>query len=198
MPWNTSAIFEQRSGLDFRKETRLFYSEKEQLVGTVIMINPGSSKRLAECGIPATNNPTFRTVISIIEDAYKSKGKKMQPGSYIQVCNLFDICESDLIKALKALIEHEEVFKDGIKSSCYRVSKESPWIWLAWGSDKILKRLNKTTGVFIPEFKNRNIVGVKIANEDYGFYHPGFIQRMSKRKPEIRQEIVNQISFHIL
>jgi hypothetical protein len=194
MPWNTSAIFEQRSGLDFRTETRLFYAEKEQLIGTIVMINPGSSKRLAEYGILATNNPTFQTVVAIVEDAYYLAGKSLPSGGYIQICNLFDICESDLEMALSKLNEFPY---EVVQSSCYRIRKESPWIWLAWGSDKKME-LRSAMQKVQDSLCGRNIVGSKIPQEEVGYYHPLYIRRIGKTKPDVQQTLIQQISSFIL
>lgn len=88
-----------------RNKTRIEFGHSDQLIGTVIMTNPGSygldkvkgweefrkgegeGKQLTGYGKP---DPTMQNIIMVVQEAFKRAGKRM-PEGYINILNLSSI-----------------------------------------------------------------------------------------------------------
>ncbi len=154
------------------------------------MTNPGSSRPLGAPGAfaRATLDPTLRAVIALVEEAYARAELEMPSRGHLAVFNLFTLCEADQPTALKRLGSlPEEAQLVGAS-----VNRRTPWVWRAWG------RAHRVLRPYIQHWADRierlPLVGLPIAGDELGFYHPTYLRRMRKQRPELWEQVVGQIS----
>ena len=68
----------------------------------------------------------LRTVKNIFEKAYFKSGKKIPDNSYIQVLNLFYLCDADLNNAIKK-------YENSTSKIDESENKNFSFIWYVWG-----------------------------------------------------------------
>jgi len=105
------AEFIEDDGLLFRTKTLLQYGNSWDLIGSIVMKNPGSAKpgnplsEYSKNGISdfyskqidfkncteASNNPTLKKIVSFFNGSYLQKNIKLN--GIIQVFNIYNICE---------------------------------------------------------------------------------------------------------
>jgi hypothetical protein len=107
-------------------------------IGAIVAKNPGSANAadpscLALQRIRLDGDKLLPTVRCVVLKAYANVGKQPFPGDYIQVLNLFYLCEPNLRQAMKTLdsIRHA----GGDTASCQTETGAFPWVWYAWGRD---------------------------------------------------------------
>jgi hypothetical protein len=198
--WCAYARFIREGRYLLRTRTELRYGERAtRLIGAVVMVNPGSSMPVEGMGamLPATLDPTMRTVIRVIESAYSMVDKKLMRGDYIRICNLFDLCAAQLEQAISSLREiHEENNQLGktTHTSLRDIPRDVPWIWLAWGIDtRLSEERNEVQGLL----NDKLIVGAKADGVVGGYYHPLYLQRARLRRPHLERGVMEQISERI-
>lgn len=198
MSWQAYAHFIERDGLEFRTEADLRYgTEAKHLLGSVLMINPGSSRYWKGDGnglSRATTDLTFRIIISLVEKAYKKAGKAVEPNSYIKILNLFDLRESNLNLAMEQfnILKAKKEFNHLLFASLKKMDIESPWIWIGWGSEKRHPDLRQQMIKLVEQIPSDKIIGCKILGEEVGYYHPKYIQ-LNKKLPSILIQQLNQL-----
>jgi hypothetical protein len=122
----------------FRFDTRVYLdsisktSETDICIGAVVGKNPGSAKAsdLSFNDIQPINlggDKLLPTVRNIIFKAYKQKGQPASGHSYIQVLNLFYLCNPDLFEAIACIRSYRNLLY------CDTEKKQFPWIWYVWG-----------------------------------------------------------------
>lgn len=111
----------------------------DRCVGAIAAKNPGSANAadpslLALQRIRLDGDKLLPTVRCVVLKAYAGAGKQPSPGDYIQVLNLFYLCEPNLRQALKSIesIRHT----GGGPAPCQTETGEFPWVWYAWGRDR--------------------------------------------------------------
>ena len=121
----------------FRFDTRIYLTniiepkEDDLCVGAIVGKNPGSAKQSASSNelqaIKLDGDKLLPTVRNIITSAY-SKAQIIPPDqAYIQVLNLFYLCNPNLACAL------ETINNIGDVKPCSSEFKSFPWIWYVWG-----------------------------------------------------------------
>ncbi|MEL7045434.1 MAG: hypothetical protein AAGL66_10490 [Pseudomonadota bacterium] len=108
-------------------------------LGCIIGKNPGSAlphspRASAKAGAPATlesielgGDRFLPTVRAIVCKSYRSAGLEWPEGHFVQVLNLFYLCNRDLREA-KA-----QFTAIGDPVSCSTERRRMPWTWFAWG-----------------------------------------------------------------
>ena len=149
------ARFEKKEVGIFRFDTRVYLnsveipSANDQCIGAVVGKNPGSA-------VPACydNNDLQEIVLdsdqllpnirSILIKAFKYSEKKSHKNSYMQVLNLFYVCDNNLIQAIRKI----ETCQNRI--ICDAEDKYFPFIWYVWGGD------NKDLNIYKERFAKIN------------------------------------------
>jgi hypothetical protein len=136
-------------------DTRIYLSTAPRLqrdgscVGAIVGKNPGSA-----CGVPTGNwqslslgkDRLLPTVKNIFVAAYVGAGKTIPDNAYIQVWNLFYLCDPNLTAALRAL---RAIATAPI---CLTETTYVPIVWYAWGGSD--SRLNQFKARFSPTAKH--------------------------------------------
>jgi hypothetical protein len=146
---NYWAIFEEIEGDVFRFDTRIYLKPIEspetndECIGAIIGKNPGSAKasRISSELQPINleRDQFLKAVRSIVTKAYCLASITPPERGYIQILNLFYLCNASLPSAIVSINKNPYV------RACKAESIEFPWGWYAWGPDS--KKLN--------EFKQR-------------------------------------------
>ncbi len=127
------------SGRDvFRFDTRIYINSIDSIerndccIGAIVGKNPGSAKPVAIRNgiqpIKLDGDKLLPTVRNIIIKSYKEAGIQPPPKGYIQVLNLFYLCNPDLGQAISALKENKNT------RYCLTENLSFPWVWYVWGS----------------------------------------------------------------
>lgn len=140
------AQFKTVSGHRFRFDTRIYLAptdkpnDQDRPLGCIIGKNPGSatpSKRsrnltpIALCG-----DKFLPTVLSILRQAFAKTGTDLPTGAYVQVLNLFYLCDRDLAQAKRSVASLRRA------PICPAEARQYPWAWFAWGGpDRLLDPL---------------------------------------------------------
>lgn len=193
------ARYFEENGLGFRRDTILQFGDSWDLIGSIVLINPGSAtpqdtsiqaEVLAKLlSITQTNDsdswkefspdPTMWQIEKLFSGKFIGYNKPLS--GVIQLFNLFNLRNANLYEAL-------EMFKDNI-SNTNMVSinediakiKEKP-VYFGWGSSRKneLRNIAKEIFEILPEqpYLNANF-------EDNFFYHPRYLQMGSKKNRKV-------------
>lgn len=135
----------------FRFDTRIYLAAVKQpqpndhCIGAIVGKNPGSAEwsnniSLELQYINLNGDKLLPTVRNIIRKAYETSGKQLPKNSYVQVLNLFYLCEKDLKTATNKLKLSSEL------KYCESEMGEFKWVWYLWGGNN--KKLNEFKGRF--------------------------------------------------
>lgn len=142
------AKFKNENGLLIRLDTRVYLNEIElpklddPCLGAIIGKNPGSARPTDSSAaksdfvsIDLSGDRLLPNVRSILSKAYEGN----QLNSYIQVLNLFPICDKELKTGIKQLE------KSGLKPNDFLPKTTNyEWLWYSWGgSHPLLDELKK-------------------------------------------------------
>lgn len=128
----------------FRFDTRVYLApvgapqEDDYCVGAIVGKNPGSAQphitttRIQP--VELNGDRCLPTVRHIIVKAYTSAGVQLPKRGFIQVLNLFYLCNPKLRQALSTIKAHGDV------NCCPAESRTFPWVWYIWGGSS--KALN--------------------------------------------------------
>lgn len=172
----------------YRKDTRLIFNGyNEECIGLVIMLNPGSlkpaysSESLNAKPIIYSCKPdhTLNIVTECIEKAYGSINQN--PKGYISIVNLFDVKQPNSKNLTLIEIKSFESFSK-------EVPLKYPWVWIAWGKDRI--ELNQLKEDILHSLDMSKVIGIK---ENGYYHHPRTIQ-IQKEKNRIISQIIEKIS----
>jgi hypothetical protein len=136
------AVFERHGSDLFRLDTRIYGTPIERPrrgdrpLGCVIGKNPGSALPLhgqpgALLPIALGNDRFLPTVRAVVRKAHAAAGIAWPPGSYLQVLNLFYLCNRDLRQARARLSRLHE------SPRCPAERRRLPWAWFVWGGADI-------------------------------------------------------------
>ncbi len=122
-----------------RKDTRAYFlpattpiqsyqQHQGNCVGIIWMCNPGTQKPVAATttwGVWPTLDNTMHAVIKILNEA-QLKAKRGGPkiGDYVEILNLFYLCNSNVYAALKSLCPGDQ-----------SPNRSARFCWFAWGSN---------------------------------------------------------------
>jgi hypothetical protein len=137
------AKFESHSGTIFRTDTRIYLNELPRgrtdgtCMAAIIGKNPGAASAFT-VGVwgrlNLTGDKMLPNVRNIFLKAYMYAGKKIPKNAFVQVWNLFYLCDKTLSTALDAIREINSPLR------CPSEERLPKIVWFAWGGDN--KHLN--------------------------------------------------------
>ncbi len=193
--------FKEENGKEYRKKTLLHFGDSTKLIGSAVLMNPGSAK---PNGNPNTDiihnfyaqnhkinniNPehwkafaadsTMRQLEKIFSGSYL--GKPIELNGIIQLFNCFYYRDPNLDTALE---NHEKDSKYNFSENEFFLNKP---VYFGWGN---VGKNGKLKDIALEIFKKYNLKHTPIYNsnfEDNYFYHPGYINRsFSKNKNTVK------------
>jgi len=184
----------------FRFDTRIYLKpiskikRSDHCIGAVVGKNAGSAKSTAsEKGlqlIDLDGDKLLPTVRNIIIDSYKRAGDELPKNGYIQVLNLFYLCNPKLNQAISAISTN----KEGV--NCPTENQKFPWVWYAWGNGqckKTSKQLNPYKGRFV-NLKSNNHFYLDPKTEKVVSEQPSEIEFAKHIQGLTREHVVPYIS----
>ena len=135
------AVFEQIDGCVFRFDTRIYTqpvknpSANDKCIGAVVGMNPGSAKPTnykskALQRIDLGYDKTLPILKNIFSKAYNVNGRT-EKNEYIQVLNLFYMCNKNATEAKKEIQKYSLE-----KYLCYSEKNKFAFIFYSWGLQK--------------------------------------------------------------
>lgn len=133
-------MFKENENNLFRLDTRVYLnsvrkpSSDDQCVGAVVGKNPGSA-------IPSSfDSNTYQKIVldkdqllpnikSIFRKAYLYSNKSIPKNSYVQILNLFYICDKTLPQAIEKLKSYPS------PTICDTENRYFPFVWYVWGGN---------------------------------------------------------------
>jgi hypothetical protein len=143
------ARFETVADHVFRFDTRIYLSKHDpqksgKCVGAIIGKNPGSAKP-TQLGVWAPLNldgdKMLPSVRNRFVDAYKQAGKEIPVNAFVQVWNLFYLCNPNLEEACSIISSFVNLPR------CPSENRKPRVVWFAWGGND--SRLNPFKQRFI-------------------------------------------------
>lgn len=185
----------------FRTEAYIQWGNSDRILGSVLMLNPGSAKLQLKNypnNVPTHGeiiiDSTMEALIKLVEELYE-KVEDLEGRLYIY--NLFPLqnpSSNDAINNFELLCkENEELVKSFPKErkTILDTFKKSPWILVGWGCGKSSDNLNFVKNEWLKLIKESGapIIG-KIGKDELSFYHPR--PRIQSQQIEYRKEIKTQ------
>jgi len=168
------ARFEEISKNIYRYDTRIyinqidFISSDDFCIGAIVGKNPGSAKGETSSDlrpISLDGDKLLPTVRNIMHKSFDFAKISIPKGAYIQVLNLFYLCEPNLDLA------KSEAKTKVINGICDTEKKDFNFVWFAWGgNDNFLNSYKnrffsiQTEQPFYYDYKN-NIIQTQIPDE---------------------------------
>lgn len=131
------AEFEKVDGDIFRFDTRVYLNAISEIratdhcVGAVVGKNPGSAKSSAIGKgiqpISLDGDKLLPTVRNVFVKSYGEAGIDLPERGYIQILNLFYLCDENLGQAIATFKENRHA------KNCLSENKHFPLIWYVWG-----------------------------------------------------------------
>lgn len=176
------AHFESVAGNTFRFDTRIYLGEHNieedgECVGAIVGKNPGSATS-SQLGVwtqlQLNGDKMLPSVRNRFVDAYQKAGKSTPDNAFVQVWNLFYLCDPELDAACLAINDLTN------PPVCPSESKKPKVIWFAWGgSDHLLnpfkKRFLSQThfGGFYYCNKSKSVVAHPPSDDDFAKHPQG-------------------------
>lgn len=191
--WNQSI-----DGFQYRWRTILQFGKAWDIIGSVIMKNPGSAKPLQDniteeelnalsC-FDKSGNQWYRftadNTMHLIEKLFIERNSGKPLDGVVQIFNLFNIRNADLDKALKNCVSAKETVISTIYNDIEAIRQCSSPIYIGWGTlglDPRFKEQAKIVFQFVRNEMNQNYLFPKY--EDNRFYHPQYLMGRGKNKP---------------
>ena len=157
----------------FRLDTRIYLSETNEpskgdvCVGAIVGKNPGSARATTSRGtlqpINLNRDNLLPTVRNIVLKSYNNSRQNSPMSGYIQILNLFYLCNPDLKTAILAMQNCKGPRK------CATESNKFPWVWYVWGGEN----------TSLNQFKSR----VSNLNSENHFFYDQRRQQVINRRP---------------
>lgn len=135
------AKFLPTDGETFRLDTRIYLKEidtpekGDSCVGAIVGKNPGSAKRSTSSDelqpIELDGDKLLPTVRNIVTKAYLEANIPLPERGYVQVLNLFYLCNPNLSQAITCI---EKFAKSPF---CKSEIGAFPWVWYVWGDESV-------------------------------------------------------------
>lgn len=123
----------------FRLDTRIYLKDidspmKDDLcIGAIVGKNPGSAKQSTPSNelqpIELDGDKLLPTVRNIIIKAYLKANTVLPERGYVQVLNLFYLCNPNLSQAIISIKKFSEPLLCRSEASVF------PWVWYVWGNE---------------------------------------------------------------
>jgi len=143
------ARFEQIEGEIFRFDTRIYLNgydstQASNCIGAIVGKNPGSASPSALnklLPIELGDDKMLKVVGNRFHDGYSLAKKKIPTNAFVQVWNLFYLCDPDLNSACSKISRLNRT------PICSTENSDVPLLWYGWGGSD--KRLNEYKDRFI-------------------------------------------------
>jgi hypothetical protein len=206
------ADFTQENGNDYRKKTLLQINGGTKLLGSAVLINPGSAKPLSDnCDetfisqffktnhAEKTNDlknwkefsvdPTMKQLVKLFDGTYAT-GSPTKLEGVIQLFNCFYLMEKDLKKALEWYKQQitnnpEEPQKNTFQEDKY--FKDMP-VYFGWGkTGKTDNKIKDTAQNIFKKYQQKQTSIYNTSFEDTSFYHPRYVNIAYTRNQEVKK-----------
>ncbi len=128
------ASFKERNGKLYRFDTRIYLndiikpSKSDRCIGAIVGKNPGSAEPSSlYMNTLEEINLNGDKLLPTVRNIFLKTGIKFPQNQYVQVLNLFYLCNPVLTAAIK---ENEE---DNSMEKCLSENNDFPWVWFVWG-----------------------------------------------------------------
>jgi hypothetical protein len=198
------ADFTQKKGIDYRKRTLLQINGGTKLLGSAVLINPGSAAPLTNPfdgkfvkeffksnhaeELNAINtwkefsvDPTMKQLVKLFDGSYAT-GNPIKLEGVIQLFNCFYIREPNLVKANEKNKDNKEhIFKE------YKYFLNKP-VYLGWGkTGKTDDKIKDTARNIFDNYQNKPTSIYKLPFEENPFYHPRYVNIAYTRNQEVKK-----------
>ena len=206
------ADFTQKKGIDYRKKTLLQINGGTKLLGSAVLINPGSATPLnepcdgkfvkeffksnhAEESIDVKNwkefsvDPTMQQLVKLFDGTYAT-GSPTKLEGVIQLFNCFYLMEKDLKKALEWYKQQSpnnpvEPQKNTFQEDKY--FKDMP-VYFGWGkTGKTDNKIKDTAQKIFKTYQQKQTSIYNTSFEDNPFYHPRYVNIAYTRNNEVKK-----------
>ena len=151
------AKFDTRDNDIFRFDTRVYLklmktpSDNDQCIGAIVGKNPGSAKPSSHIKdvlqkVNLDGDKLLPNVRSIFLKAYQHSNKLIDDNVYIQVLNLIYLCDNNLNRATKKIINYSN------QIICNTEKNDFPFMWFVWRPD------NKKLNMYKQRFYHLNLI----------------------------------------
>lgn len=204
MNYKIYGTFTNNKGFIYRTDTFIQFGESEQIIGSCVLCNPGSSelhnendqKRLEEYDgednlvihDEAKEDSTMKQLIKII------KGVKEIPeeGRFL-IFNLFTLRNGNMDDALKQFKHHDIdrklLYRD--YEDYTNLKTNLPWVLIGWGC-KNNSRLNKIKRQWLSDISESNLPNTGYEHKKSPhYYHP--LPRIHSKKLEYMDYIISKL-----
>lgn len=159
----------------FRFDTRIYLNSitsiesSDRCIGAVVGKNPGSAKPTKKIvGLQPINldgDKLLPTVKNIVTNSYYRAGIDYPKRSYIQILNLFYLCEPQFNQAILKHNNNKSV------RFCSTEKSSFPWVWYVWGE----------------KLDNLNIYKIRFSNlqSNVHFYYDQKLKEVVDKQPSI-------------
>ncbi|MDR1679384.1 MAG: hypothetical protein LBR81_06345 [Prevotellaceae bacterium] len=203
------AEFIKEDEKEYRKKTLLQFGNSTKLIGSVVLMNPGSAKPIKDCGqeieivksffeenhkIELTNenewyifkaDPTMRFCEKIFNGGYIGESKKLD--GVIQLFNCYYYRNEDVAKAKENFSKNSEnIFEEN------HLLSDMP-IYFGWGNVGKYGFLQDIAIDIFSKYKldHSDISPYKTEFYENKFYHPVYINRSSKKNQMYLRDFFN-------
>jgi hypothetical protein len=210
------ADFIQKKGIDYRKKTLLQINGGTKLIGSAVLINPGSAAPLkepcdgkfikdffklnhAEESIDINTwkkfsvDPTMKQLVKLFDGTYAT-GSPTKIEGVIQLFNCFYLMEKDLTKALERYKQQmsnnppEDPQKITFQEDKY--FKDMP-VYFGWGkTGKTENKIKDTAQNIFKNYQQKQTSIYNISFEDNPFYHPRYVNIAYTRNDAVKKVAV--------
>ncbi|MER3374049.1 MAG: hypothetical protein RIM83_05370 [Allomuricauda sp.] len=197
----------KENGYHYRRKTLLQFGDGTDLIGSAVLINPGSAEPIGSAGLDFIQafysknhnleledptlwksfnpDPTMLQLAKLFNGWYA--GKERILSGVIQLFNCFYLKEQDLDLAMALYHKKDVVIFD--ESSFF---KDRP-VYFGWGNTG---KYGKIKNIALNIFNSYDIRSSPIYHSEFEencFYHPGYLNRSYKRNPK-SIEIIQKFS----
>ncbi|WP_299577491.1 hypothetical protein [uncultured Sunxiuqinia sp.] len=203
------ARYFSEDNLNFRRTTLIQFGDSWELIGSAVLINPGSAHPISNTPIDGSkiheisaflgteckddwyefrSDPTMGWLRKIFEGDYVSADKKRNLKGVIQLFNLFNLRNQNLTEALSCSQETRSSHLFSVEED-KQLFREKP-VYLGWGNTGKYDSRLKIIAENIFEYARSNNHYLQPNFEDNSFYHPRYLN-MQYKKPRARALLNN-------
>jgi hypothetical protein len=183
-----------------RKQTRLYFSGSQKYtkhsgrcVGTLWMCNPATDAKSAAPWGPGVEDPTLQRGLWIMDDAQCQANPGAKKGDFIQILNLFYICDDNWDSGLAEHLK-SKISQNYREQPC----EEARFSWFAWGKDR-LRCLSPNCGMAPSPFYYDGTQLRLVRSLPQPSTHPvhPYAGCVHRQYPKYRLDVANEISRHL-
>lgn len=184
----------------FRTEAYLQWGDSDEILGIVLMLNPGKADSKEEIinenkwvETEVKLDSTMKALKNIVEEMYSAKG----PRGRIYIYNLFTLRNP---KSIQALVDFQQLYNKEQELLCgfpkarellLSEMKKASWILVGWGCGKDNQQLKQVKNRWMKLIKDSGttVLGIK-GKDECKWYHPN--PQIQHGVVEYRKEILKQ------